>query len=86
VAVRLELSAKLAYFAPALEIVVGIPAFLERNHLGKPAKQQRKRSPGSYDADGHIMLVEHKHVTVQSGLIWGNNHIFIFILLPASEL
>ena len=78
VAIGLELPAELAYLAPALEIIVGISAFLKRNHLGKLAKQQRKRTPGPHDADGHIMLVEHKHITVQSRLIMRGNHNTVF--------
>jgi len=74
VAIGLELSAELAYLTPALEIIVGISAFFKRNHLGKLTKQQRKRPFGPHDSDGHVMLVEHKHITVQSGLIMRGNH------------
>jgi len=40
VAIRLELPAELAHLAPALEIIIGVSAFLERDHLGKLAKQK----------------------------------------------
>ncbi len=65
-AIRLKLSAELTYLAPAIEIVIVIFAFFERDHLCEAAEQQRKCASGSDDADGHIMLIEHKHVTVQS--------------------
>jgi len=38
VSIRLEITPKLAYLAPALEIVVGISVFLEGYDLGKLAK------------------------------------------------
>ena len=38
VSVRLEITPKLAYLAPALKIIVGISVFLEGYDLGKLAK------------------------------------------------
>jgi hypothetical protein len=75
VSIRLESTPELAYLAPAMEIIVGISALLERDDLGKLAAQQRKRPPGSYYTDSHIMLVQHKDVTVQTRLIFSSNHI-----------
>ncbi len=40
VSVRLEITPQLAYLAPALEIIIGISALLERDDLGKVAEQQ----------------------------------------------
>ena len=57
VPIRLEIPTELADLAPALEIIVGIPTLLERDHLGQIAEQQRKRPLGAHDANGHIMLV-----------------------------
>ncbi len=74
VSVRLEISFDLAYFAPALEIIVGILALLDGNDLGKLAEQQRKRPSGSYYADGHIMLVQHENITIKAGFMLRNNH------------
>lgn len=75
VAIRLELPAELAYLAPALEIVVGISAFLERDDLGKLATQKGEGASGADDADGHIVLVKDKHIAVQSGLMLASKHI-----------
>ena len=38
VSIRLEVTPKLAYVAPTLEIIVGISFFLEGHDLGKLAK------------------------------------------------
>ena len=70
VAVRFELTPQLADLAPAIEIVIGIPALLERYDLGEIAKQKRKRPPDADDADRHIMPVEHQNVTVQTGFVF----------------
>ena len=72
--IGLEISFELAYLAPALEIIVGIRALLDRNDLSKLAKQQGKGPPGSYYADGHIMLVQHENITVKPGFMLRNNH------------
>lgn len=72
--VRLEIPFELAYLAPALEIVIGIPALLDRNDLSKFAKEQRKRPSGSYYADGHIVLVQDENITVEPGFVLRNNH------------
>jgi len=77
VAVRLEIPPELAYLTPAMEIVVGISPPLKRNNLGKVAEQQGKRSPGADYAYRHIMLVEHKHVTIQTRLTFPSDHIKI---------
>ena len=69
VPVRLEIPPELADFAPALKIVVGISALLERDHLGQIAEQQRERPLGADNTNGHIMLVQDKDVTVQRRLI-----------------
>ncbi len=74
VPVRLETASELAHLAPALEIVVGILALVERNHLGQVPKQQRKRPPGSNDTDGHIMFIQDKDIAVQSRLAITGKH------------
>jgi len=74
VSIGLEITPELAYLTPALEIIIGISAFLERDDLGKLAKEQRKRPPGSYNTDGHIMLVKHKNIAVQTGFELAGNH------------
>ncbi len=76
--IRLEITPELAYLAPALEIVVGISALLERDDLGKLAKQQRKRPLGSYNTDSHIMLVKHKNIAVQTGFELAGNHNVVY--------
>jgi len=68
VPIRLESPPELADLAPALEIIIGIPALLERDDLGQIAEQQGKRPPGAHDADRHVMLVQYKDVTVQTRL------------------
>ena len=78
VSVRLEMTPELAYLAPALEIIVGISALLEGDNLGKLAKEQRKRPPGSYNTDGHIMLVKHKNIAVKTGFELAGNHNVVF--------
>jgi len=55
--IRLEIAFELAYLAPALEIVVGISAFLKRDDLGQVTKKKRKGPFGPYDTDSHIVLV-----------------------------
>jgi len=74
VSIRLEIPLELAYLAPALKIIVGISALLERDNLGKVTKEQRKGPLGSYNADGHIMLVKHKNIAVQTGIELAGNH------------
>ena len=39
VPIRLEIPTELADLAPALEIIVGIPTLLKRDHLGQIAEQ-----------------------------------------------
>jgi hypothetical protein len=84
VPVRLESPPELAHLAPAMEIVVGISTLLERDDLGKVAKQQGKRTPGADYANRHIMLVEYKDVTVQTRLVFSSNHICYVVLFVAS--
>ncbi len=74
VSIRLETAPELAYIAPALEIIVGISTLLKRDYLGKVAEQQGKSPPGADYADRHIMPVQHKDVTVQTGLILNSTH------------
>jgi len=74
VPVRLKIAPELAHLAPALEIVIRISALLERDHFGKISKQQRKRPLDPYDPDSHIMLVQYKNITVQTGMIFSSNH------------
>jgi hypothetical protein len=66
---------ELAYLTPALEVIVGIFALLKRDDLCKVAKEQRESPSGSDYSDGHIMLVEDKHITVQPGFELANHHI-----------
>ena len=66
VPIRLEITPELAYLAPAMEIVVGISTLLKGDDLGKVAEQQGKGPFGADYANRHIMLVEHKHVTIQT--------------------
>jgi hypothetical protein len=68
VPVRLESAPELADLAPVVEIVIGISALLERNNLGEIAEQQGKGTPDADYADRHVVPVEHKNVTVQTGL------------------
>ena len=84
--VRLKLTPELAYLAPALEIIVGISALLERDNLGKLAKEQRKGSPGPYDADGHIMLVKDKNITIQTGFELASNHNVVYRIVCVSTV
>jgi len=72
--VRLKITPELAHLTPALEIVIRIFAFLERYHLGEVSKQQRKRPLDPYDPDSHVMLVQHKNITAQTGMIFSSNH------------
>ncbi len=74
VSIRLELPSELAYLAPALEIIVGISVLLQRDDLGEVAKEQRERPSGPDYADGHIVLVQHKDVTVKPGFELTGNH------------
>lgn len=67
VAVGLETAFEFADLAPALEVVVGVSAFLTGNHFGQLPAEQRKCPPGVDDANRHIVLVEDKHVTVKTG-------------------
>ncbi len=73
-AIRLEIAFEFADLAPALEIVVGVCALLERDDLGELAKQQRECSSGADYADGHIMFVQHEDITVQGGFELTGNH------------
>ncbi|MHC4497671.1 MAG: hypothetical protein ACYS21_01000 [Planctomycetota bacterium] len=74
VPVRFEMTPELTYFAPALKVVVGVSAFLERHHLGQVPKKQRERPSGTHYSDGHVMLIQHKDITVQAGSMLGGNH------------
>ena len=78
VAVGLELPAELADLTPVGKIVVRIAALLERDNLGQLPAKQRKCSFGPDYSDCHVMLVEHKHVAVQSGLWSVGYHCFAF--------
>ena len=66
VAIGLEPASELADLTPILEIVVGISTFFERDNFGKLSTEQREGPLSSYNADCHIMLVENKHIAVQS--------------------
>ena len=72
--IRLEVPPELADLTPALKIVCGILALLERDNLGEVAEQQGKRPPGAHDADRHVMLIQHKDVAVQTRLILSCYH------------
>lgn len=74
VSVRLEMAFELAYFAPALEIIVGVGVLLYGDDLSELAEKQGKCAFGPYYADGHIVLVQHKNVAIQSGLHLTKNH------------
>ncbi|MFZ0033598.1 MAG: hypothetical protein WAK60_01245 [Sedimentisphaerales bacterium] len=67
-AIRLEIALEFADLAPGLEIVVGVCALLVRDDLCKLAKEQRKCPSGADNADGHIMLVQDKDITIQAGI------------------
>jgi len=86
VSIRLELTPELAYLAPALEIVVGISALLERDNLGKLAKEQRKGPPGPYNTDGHIMLVKDKNIAIQTGFELASNHSVVYRIVCVSTV
>jgi hypothetical protein len=73
-AIRLEIAFEFADLAPGLEIVVGVCALLEGDYLGKLAKEQRKRASCADNADGHIVLVQDKNITIQARFIFRGNH------------
>ena len=79
VPVRLEIAPELADLAPAIEIVIGISALLERNDLGEISEQQGEGPSDADYVDRHIMPVEHKNVTVQAGLMLLRYHGFYFL-------
>jgi len=74
VTIRLKTTPEFADFAPTFEIIVGIRSLFKRDDLCELAKQQRKGPSGTDYADSHIVLVEHKDITVQAGFMLGNNH------------
>jgi len=78
VAVGLELPAELANLTPVRKIVVGIDALLERDNLGQLTAKQRKSAFGPHYSDCHVMLIENKHVAVQTGLWLVGDHGFAF--------
>ena len=84
--VRLEIAPELAYPTPALEVIVGIFALLERDDLGKVAKQQRKSPPGSHYTDSHIMLVEDKHITALGSIKSGGAILQLFAKLEPKAI
>lgn len=55
---------ELADLTPALEIIVGVLALLKGNDLGEISEQQGECTPYSYDANRHIVLVQHENVAV----------------------
>jgi len=74
VAIRLKTTPEFAHLAPTVEIIVGIIALFQGDNLGKLTKQQRKCPFGTDYTDSHIMLVQHKDITVQAGFMLGSNH------------
>jgi len=76
VPVRLEIVPEPAYIAPALKVIIRIIALLNRDYLGKLPTQQRKRPFGPYYAHRHIVLVQHKNITSQTGIKFSKNHNF----------
>jgi len=64
VTVRLETPLELAYLAPALEVIIRVLAIVigynVRNTFGKKAEG----APGTYDPNGHIVLIKHQDITV----------------------
>jgi len=68
VPIRLKLPTELTDLAPALEVVIRIAALFEGHDFGKLPAQQGECASCPHYADRHIVLVEHKHVAVQSGL------------------
>ena len=69
VGVRLELVPGLADVNPALEVVVGIGLFLERDDFGKFAAKEGKSSSRTDYTDGHVVLVQDKHTAVKTRLV-----------------
>ena len=64
VSVRCEFTAELAQFAPVLEIVIEVFALFERDNLCDVLKEQREGTPGTYDTQCHIVLIQHEHVAI----------------------
>jgi len=74
VSTRLEIASELTDLAPAMEIITGITAFFKRDDLGEIATEQRKGPPGSDYPYSHIMLIQHKDITIQTRLILWDTH------------
>jgi len=74
VAIGFKTAPEFAGFAPTFEIIVGIRSLFKSDDLCELAKQQRKGPSGADYADSHIVLVEHKDITVEAGSMLGNNH------------
>ncbi len=85
VPVRLKIASELAHLAPAMEIVIRISALLQRDHFGKIPEQQRKRPLDPYYPYSHVMLVQYKNITVQTGMIFSSNHSLPYCLLHPSS-
>jgi len=74
VPIRLEMTAESANLAPTRKIIIGILTLLQRDDFRQVTKQQGKGTPGPYDADSHVMLVEHQDITIESGFDFASNH------------
>ncbi len=74
VSVRLEPPPQLADLSPALEIVVRINSLFKRHNLRQLPEKQGKRPSCLNNAYRHIVLVENKHVAVQTRLYFRGNH------------
>ena len=63
---RLEFFAQLADFSPRLEVVIGVLAFLDVDHLGQFADQETKGPAYIDDVNRHVLAVKHQHARCES--------------------
>lgn len=65
VGIRLEGSGGMAHIKPAVKVVVGVPAVLKADDLGKLSGQQGKSPTHRNDSKRHIVPVEDKNTMLQ---------------------
>lgn len=63
---------------PSPKIIIGIGAFFAGDDFGLFPTQQRKRPACADNAQGHIMLVQHKDMALQAAMDLGCLHCFTF--------